>query len=177
MGKITGLAKARKRKVSSMDYFKYLLSSQAHKLYFPKDCRDDVHRFVGRDQKGGSSPEHAPFRRQLDFWAFSIVTAIARGLRPLDDPVAKWGAPFTDTKSVEMPSGLCELLAVVAFSILGAEHEDLDDPSMIVNIGNRLAGAGCPVVIKVLSSPDLSTTTLDKILNFANSLRLEVSQN
>lgn len=160
-----------------MNYFRNLLSSQAHKLYFPKECRADVHRFVRRLEKGGPSPENAPFRRQLDFWAFSIATAIARGLPPLDDPVTKWGASFTDTRSVEMPVGLCEMLAVIAFSILGAEHRGLDDPSLIVNIGNKLAGAGCPVVIKVLTNLDLRTTALDKVLDFANSLRSGVSQN
>lgn len=75
-----------------------------------------------------------------------------------------------------MPDGLCQILAVIAFSVLGAEHEKLDDPSAIIDVGNRLAGAGCPEVIKVLSNPDLRTTALDKLLDFANSLRLEVSQ-
>ena len=157
--------------------FKNLLSSQAHQLVLPKDCRADVHRFVGMHQKGGPSPERAPFRRQVDFWAFSIVTAIARGLPLLDTPVSAWGATFTDTKSVDMPDGICEILAVISFRILGAEHEGLGDPSYIIDIGNRLAGAGCPVVIKILSNPDLRTTALDKILDFANSLRLEASQN
>lgn len=159
-----------------MNYFKNLLSSQAHKLYFPKEYRDDVHRFVRAHQPGNPSPEDVPFRRQLDFWVFSIVVAIARGLHLLDAPVAKWGSPFTDTRSVEMPNGLCQILAVVTFSILGDEHEGLDDPSCIIDVGNRLAGAGCPEVIKVLKNPDLRITALDKILDFAKSLRLEVVQ-
>lgn len=159
-----------------MNYFTNLLSSKAHPLCFPKVCKDDVQRFVGMHQQGGPSPEVAPFRRQIDFWAFSIATAIACGIPPLDGPVTKWGTKFTDTRSVEMPDGLCQILAVIAFSILGAEHEGLDDPSVIIDVGNRLAGAGCPEVIKMLSNPDLRTTALDKLLDFANSLRLEVSQ-
>ena len=159
-----------------MNYFKNLLSSQAHKLYLPKEDRDDVHRFVRAHQPGNPSPEDVPLRRQLDFWAFSIVVAIARGLPPLDTPVAKWGSSFTDTRSVEMPNGLCQILAVVTFSILGDEHEGLDDPSCIIDVGNRLAGAGCPEAIKVLKDLDLRITALDKILNFAKSLRLEVIQ-
>lgn len=159
-----------------MNYFTNLLSSKAHPLCFPMICRDDVQRFVGMHQQGGPSPEVAPFRRQIDFWAFSIATAIARGIPPLDGPVTNWGTKFTDTRSVEMPDGLCQILAVVAFSILGAEDEGLDDPSVIIDVGNRLAGAGCPEVIKMLSNPDLRTTALDKLLDFANSLRSEASQ-
>lgn len=159
-----------------MNYFKNLLSSQAYSLVFPKEYRADVHRFVRMHQQGGPSPEQAPFRRQLDFWGFSIVTALAQGLEPMDGTVAKWGSTFTDTKSVEMPEGLCQILAVVAFSILGEEHEGLADPSCIVELGNRLAGVGCPKVIKVLSNPDLRTTALDKILDFAKSLRSEMTQ-
>lgn len=159
-----------------MSYFKNLLSSQAYPLAIPKNCEKDVHLYVQMHQKGHPSPERVPFRRQLDLWGFSIVTAIARNLQPLDGPVAKWGTKFADTKSVEMPDGLCQVLAVVAFSILGAEHEGLDDPSCIIDVGNRLAGAGCPEVIKVLKNPDLRITALDKILDFAKSLRSEVVQ-
>lgn len=159
-----------------MNYFTNLLSSKAYPLCFPEVCKDDVQRFVGMHQQGGPSPEVAPFRRQIDFWAFSIATAIARGMPPLDGPVSKWGTKFTDTRSVEMSDGLCQILAVVSFSILGTEHEGLDDPAVIIDVGNRLSGAGCPEAIKVLSNPDLRITALDKILDFADSLRLEVSQ-
>lgn len=160
-----------------MSYFKNLLSAQAYPLAFPKECGKDVHLYVQTHQKGRPSPERVPFRRQLDVWAFSIVTAVARNLPPLDGPVTKWGTKFADTKSVEMPDNLCDLLAVIAFSMLGEEHNRLDDPSCIIDVGNRLAGAGCPVVIKVLSNPNFNITVLDKILDFANSLRMEVVQN
>lgn len=157
-----------------MNYYTSLLTSQAHVLRLPNQSKDDIERFVLQHQKGGSAGfEMTPFRRQLDFWAFSIASAIAQGLPPLADPSNKWGSKFADTspKTVIMPDGLCEMLAVITFVTLGPEHKDVDDPAQIIEIGNRFAGAGCPELLKQLSNPDLRITALDKVLGFAASLR------
>ena len=154
-----------------MNYFTTQLSSQAHTLRLPKKSKDDIERFVLQHQKGNISQEQAPFRRQLDFWAFAIVSAIARGMPPLKEPSFKWGRKFTDTRSVQMPNGLCELLAVITLTTLGPEHEGIDDPSQIIELGNQFAAAGCPELLKQLRNPDLRTTVLDKVLEFASSLR------
>lgn len=158
-----------------MNYFTTLLSSQAHTLRLPDQSKDDVERYVLQHQKGSASPERAPFRRQLDFWAFSITTALANGMPPLTEGSSTWGKKFADTRSVQMPDGLCELLAVIALVELGPEHDGIDDPKQIIELGNRLAGAGCPKVLEQLSDPDLRLTALDKVLEFATSLRSEVA--
>ena len=157
-----------------MNYFTTLLSSQAHTLRLPDKSKDDIERYVLQHQKGAVTPERAPFRRQLDFWAFAIATAIAHGTPPLTQPSSSWGRKFADTRSVQMPDGLCEMLAVVALTTLGSEHEGIDDPVQIIELGNRLAGAGCPDLLKQLSEPDLRITTLDKALEFARSMRSSV---
>ena len=157
-----------------MNYFTTLLSSQAHTLRLPDKSKDDIERYVLQHQKGSVTPERAPFRRQLDFWAFAIATAIANGTPPLTQPSSSWGRKFADTRSVQMPDGLCEMLAVVALTTLGPEHEGIDDPVQIIELGNRLAGAGCPEFLKQLSEPDLRITTLDKALEFARSMRSNV---
>ena len=154
-----------------MNHFTILLSSHAHTLRLPTQFKDEIERYVLQHQKGSVSPERAPFRRQLDFWAFAIATAIARGSGPLEERSARWGQKFADTRSVQLPDGLCELLAVIALGTLGPEHEGVDDPAEIVELGNRFAGAGCPPVLKQLNDPDLRTTALDKALEFAASLR------
>ena len=89
-----------------MNYFTTILSSQAHTLRLPSQSKDDIERYVLQHQKGNASPERAPFRRQLDFWAFAIASAIANGTPPLNENSAKWGRKFADTRSVEMPDGL-----------------------------------------------------------------------
>ena len=156
-----------------MNYFTTLLSTQAHTLRLPDDSKDEIERYVLQHQKGPVTQERAPFRRQLDFWAFAITTAIANGTPPLEQPSSSWGRKFTDTRSVQMPDGLCEMLAVVAFTTLGAEHEGIDDPAQIIELGNRLAGAGSPELLKRLSDPDLRITTLDKAMEFAKAMRSE----
>jgi len=130
---------------------------------------------VQQHQRGSVSPERAPFRRQLDFWAFAITSALARGIPPLEGPSSTWGRKFADTRSVQMPDGLCELLAVIALAELGAEHDGIDDPAQIIELGNRLAGAGCPEVLKQLTDPDLRITALDKVLEYAASLRAKAA--
>ena len=155
-----------------MNYFTVLLSSQAHTLRLPKEAKDDVERYVLQHQKGAVSLERAPFRRQIDFWAFSISTALAKEMAPLAEASSTWGKKFADTRSV--PDGLCEMLAVIALAELGHDHDGIDDPKQIIELGNRLAGAGCPKVLEQLGDPDLRLTTLDKALEFAAALRSDV---
>lgn len=157
-----------------MSYFTRLLSQQAHALRLPQQSEDDVQRHVGMHQS--TSPERAPFRRQLDFWAFSIATALAEGLEPLEGPSSSWGRKFADTRSVQMSDGLSDLVAVVAFHHLGSDHNDIDNPAQIIEIGNRFAGAGCSVVLKELTNPDLRSTALQKILDFAASLYVNTTE-
>ena len=155
-----------------MNYFTTLLSTQAYTLRLPKQSKEDIEGYVLQHEMGkGKGPEYAPFRRQLDFWAFAIASAIARGIPPLEKPSTNWGDKFADTRSVQMPDGLCEMLAVIALTTLGPDHEGINDPRQIIELGNRFAGAGCPELLKQLSTSDLRTTVLDKALTFASSLR------
>ncbi len=114
--------------------------------------------------------ERAPFRRQLNFWAFSLAAALAEDLEPLGSPSSNWGKKFIDTREVEMPDTLCDLLAIVAFHHLGAEHEEIDNPTQIIEVANCFAGAGCSLVLEHLNSKDLRLTPLDKLLDLAASL-------
>ena len=69
-----------------------------------------------------------------------------------------------------MPEALCDILAVAAFHHLGPDHDGIDDPAQIIEVGNCLAGAGCPVVLDQLNSRDLRLNPLDNVLNFAAHL-------
>ncbi|MDE0701437.1 MAG: hypothetical protein OXH61_12055 [Acidimicrobiaceae bacterium] len=151
-----------------MAYFAQLLTQKALTLRLPKRSTDDIQRLVQMHQS--TSVERAPFRRQLDFWAFSIATALAEDLEPLEGPSNKWGDKFVDTRAVDMPESLCDILAVAAFHHLGSDHEGIDDPAQIIEVGNCLAGSGCPVVLEQLNSRDLRLNPLDNVLNFAAHL-------
>jgi hypothetical protein len=156
-----------------MSYFRTLFSSQAHTLRLPSSAKADVERFVIQHQQGGTA-EQAPFRRQLDFWAFSIATAVSLGLSPRDEASSKWGTKFADTRAVEMPNAVCDLLAMLALTELGPEHPGMDDPKEIIELGNRLAGAGTDEVLKHLKDPNLRLTALDKALEFAAKMHADM---
>lgn len=160
-----------------MNYFRALLTNRAHSLFLPKRRRDDIQRYVRQHQKGAAGdPEGAPFERQLDFWAFAVATAVARGVAPEESRPSQGGHKFADTRSVELSDDLCELLAVVALGHLGADDEGVEDPARIVEIANRFAAAGCEELLLRLRDPDLRLTTLDKAINFATTLTGRVGE-
>ena len=75
-----------------MNYFTTILSSQAHTLRLPNQSKDDIERYVLQHQKGNGNPERAPFRRQLDFWAFAIASAIANRTPRLEGKLCQMGS-------------------------------------------------------------------------------------
>ena len=76
-----------------------------------------------------------------------------------------------------MDNDLCALLAVIAVAKLGHNDPEVHEPRRIVDLANRLAGAGCPVVLKKLAETDLRTTPLDRALELARSLQVRVRPN
>ena len=151
-----------------------LITSGAYALRLPEAHEDAVHRVVQQHQTGGARPEQHPFARQLNFWALAITTAVARGLEPAEESVQL--RKFVDTRAVEMPEKLCELLCVIALATLGPEHEDVDNPAAIIRLANRYAAAGCPDLLSRLTDPGLRLTPLEKALEFAAELRDTVGQ-
>ena len=156
-----------------MNEFSDLLSSRQFGLVLPKRDKEQIERYVaqsGRDV----SVERVPFRRQVDFWAFSIATALTIKLEPVEGPPSRWGTVFIYSSQGVMNNDLCSLLAVVATAKMGIDSADVGDPGRIIEFSNRLAGAGCPVVLRKLSETSLRTTPLDRAIALATSLRDEV---
>lgn len=158
-----------------MSDFANLFQSRSYGLVLPTRDKAQIERYVAMHSGGSVSLERVPFRRQVDFWAFSIVTALARDIEPLDDgPATRWGTVFIYTSQGIMDNELCSLLAVVAVAKMGHDDPDVGDPRRIVDLSNRLAGAGCPVVLKELSENALRTTPLDRAIELARSLQEHV---
>lgn len=156
-----------------MNEFSERLSSRQYGLVLPKRDKEQIERYVaqsGRDV----SVERVPFRRQVDFWAFSIATALTMKLEPVEGPPSRWGKVFIYTPQGVMDDDLCALLSVVAIAKMGTDGPDVGDPARIIELSNRLAGAGCPFVLRNLSESPLRTTPLDRAVALARSLRSEV---
>ena len=134
----------------------------------PKESEEQIHRYVDTHQtRSINSRERTPFRRQLDFWAFCIAYALAKQLRPLESQSSL--RRFTDTRAVQVGDELSEWLAVVAFAKIGHDDPDANDPTKIVEMCNRLAGAGTPHVLGKLQQ-SFGKTPLQAALEIAESL-------
>ena len=157
-----------------MSDFANLFRSRQYSLVLPTRDKAQIERYVAMHSGGPVSLDRVPFRRQVDFWAFSIVAALAWDLEPLDGPATRWGTVFIYTSQGVMDNDLCSLLAVVAVAKMGHDDPDVGDPRRIVDLSNRLAGAGCPVVLEKLSENALRTTPLDRAIELARSLQEHV---
>lgn len=160
-----------------MSDFVELFRSRSHGLVLPQDDDDEVNRYVAMHSGERESVERRPFRRQVDFWAFSIATALALKLEPREGTVGRWGKSFIYTNQGILDNDLCSLLALIAVAKLGHDDPEVDEPRRIIDLANRLAGAGCPVVLRELADTDLRTTPLDRALQFASSLQDRVRSN
>ena len=157
-----------------MSDFAELFKARGHTLVLPRDDEDAINRYVSMHSGERESAERRPFPRQVDFWAFSIATALALDLEPREGPVGRWGKSFIYTSQGIMDNDLCALLAVIAVARRDHDDPEAGEPRRIVELANRLAGAGCPEVLMKLSGTDLRTTPLDRALELARSLRERV---
>ncbi|MYA67763.1 MAG: hypothetical protein F4Y22_10985 [Gammaproteobacteria bacterium] len=154
--------------------FADILKSRSIGLVLPRECDDEINRYVAMHSGEREDVEHRPFRRQVDFWTFCIAIALAYGLELSDGTVSKWGKTFIYTNQGILNNDIGSLLAVVTVARLGHEDPNIDEPGRIIELANRLAGAGCPLVLKELAKPDLRTTPLDRVLELASKMQDEI---
>lgn len=154
-----------------MSSFASLLSAQGHALVLPKTHDEEISRYVSTQSTERGSAERRPFRRQVDFWAFSIATALAMDLQPMENSPSRWGKTFIYTSQNILDEDICTLLVVITVAKVGYDDPEVGEPKRIIDLANRLAGAGCPMVLKKLSEDTLRTTPLDRVIDFARLLQ------
>ncbi len=157
-----------------MNSFADAFREKSHGLVLPQEDDDVISRYVSMHSGEKENIESRPFRRQVDFWMFSIATALALKLDPRDGTVSKWGKSFIYTSQGILDNDLCALLAVIAVAKLGCDNPEVNEPKNILELANRLAGSGCPVVLEELSKNALRTTALDQAIEFAGDLQEKV---
>ena len=157
-----------------MNFFADYLKSTNCGLVLPKSDDDQISRYVRTHSAERDNFEQRPFRRQVDFWAFSVVVALALELDPKEGKVNQWGKTFIYTNQGILDNDLASLLAVVEVAMYGPENITTGDPKQLVERANRLAGAGCSRVLKELEQVNLRTTILDRTLDLAAKLLDEV---
>ena len=146
-------------------------------LVLPKAEDEQIGRYVAMHSSERTSFERRPFRRQVDFWAFSLTAALAWDLPPREGTPSAWGKTFIYTNQGILDEDLSSLLGVVAVAKLGHNDPEVVEPRRIVELANRLAGAGCPAVLRKLSEDALRTTPLDRAIELARTLQDQVRAN
>lgn len=157
-----------------MSDFAALFSGRGHGLVLPRGDEDQIDRYVAMHSSDRASVERHPFPRQVDFWAFSVLAALIWDLPPREDPPGRWGKVFIYTSQGILDNDVGSLLAVIAVSKLGHDDPEVGEPRRIVDLANRLAGAGCPAVLRRLSEDALRTTPLDRAVQLARTLHDQV---
>lgn len=147
-----------------------------YRLVLPKNDKERVERYIAKQSATRGNVENVPFRRTVDFWAFALSTALAKEMEPITGPVSQWGTGFIYTYQGILDEDLCCLLAVVATAKFGLDSPDVNNASKIIELANRLAGAGTPVVLDKLTENSLRTTPLDQVITFARQLQHSVLQ-
>lgn len=157
-----------------MNTFRATFAGRSDGLVLPSADKEKIETYVAKQSRTRGDVESVPFPRQVDFWAFSICAALAKDLPPKGGTVSRWGTRFIYAYQGILDENLSALLAVVATARMGHDHPDVDNPSRIIELANRLAGAGCPYVLRKLSEDALRTTPLDRVISLARSLQNHV---
>ena len=68
-----------------------------------------------------------------------------------------------------MPPELCDLLSVISLNYIDADLDNLEhgEPAEIIDLANRLAFVGVPVVLSAVQDGTQQKTKLRKALDFA----------
>lgn len=97
-----------------------------------------------------TSPEFAPFERQVDFWFVAFLLAVNKKLQPEKEsdtynitPASIFG---TDSKRIGLIQ-ICVLGLTENFKLIGKHRA-------IFDYASQLAYAGMPHLIQILSDPD-----------------------
>ena len=157
-----------------MNRFPALFAGRSDSLVLPSTDKEQFERYVAKQSAARGDVERVPFPRQVDFWAFSIGAALAMELPPREGNVSRWGTRFIYAYQGILDENLSTLLAVVATARMGHESADVDNPGKIIELANRLAGAGCPFVLRKLSEDTPRTTPLDRVISLARWLQGQV---
>ena len=121
----------------------------SYTVEIPKKYAEEVKRFC---QSAGRKVtyEYAPFRRQVDFWYFSLLFAINKKLDP---------SPESDTSNITPASILSNdphRVTHIQLSFL-AQSGDLAmlaDHRRVFDYALGMANAGIPYVLQLLNDPD-----------------------
>jgi len=115
----------------------------------PVKYRDSILRY-SRSGGNKSSPEFAPFERQVDFWYVAVLFAVAKKLAPTKEADTYNATPATilTTDQYRVPH--------LQLAVLGLTNDLtlLSDSRRMFDYVNDLACSGIPYLLAILEDPD-----------------------
>lgn len=121
----------------------------SYNVEIPKKYADDVKTFC---QSAGAKVtlEYAPFRRQVDFWYYSFIIAVKKGLEPVEE---------SDTSNITPASILSNdphRITHIQLAFLGRGNSlaDLANHRGVFDYALAMANAGIPYVLQLLKDLD-----------------------
>lgn len=133
-------------------------------LRFPKAYFDDVKNYCQTRPEGGKKPDptESPFPRYVDFWFLSVCLGTQSAAGVPDEPAGGWRGFITGAEGLGSDGWRIDLLELIAI----AARDDANvvgDPRAVLDIGNRYAAVGVPMVLDWLRSAQ--SDPIDNILD------------
>lgn len=120
---------------------------ESYQIAIPSKYSEKVKQFC-KQSNSTTTPEYAPFNRQVDFWYFAFLYAVKENLPP---------DHITDTSNITAASILDDYHInhiQMAYLAKNLDIEKLIDSRAIFNYASDMAYAGIPHVIQLLMDDD-----------------------
>lgn len=140
-------------------------------LRLPNVYFDEVKAYCQTRPEGGKAdPTQSPFRRYVDFWFLALCVGVSTSPSVPDEPGGGWRGFITGAEGLASDPWRVEALEQIAI----AARDDVaivGDPSKVLDVCNRYASAGVPVVLDWLKSgqSDPIDNVLDRLRERASA--------
>lgn len=119
-------------------------------LKFPSAFSDEAKKYC-QTRQGGADPTQTPFPRYVDFWFLAVCAGVAQATKVPDEPASGWQPFITGSEGLGSDGWRVDLLELIAI----AARDDptvVGEPKQVLDIANRYAAHGIPVVLDWLNS-------------------------
>jgi hypothetical protein len=151
-----------------------------HRLLLPDTVKDRVAPWIQTQSTTSyRTADQAPFRRMVDFWFASIAWAVYSGLEPAAETTGRFfvnlGPNTNDIRNFE--EWRADLITILAVRDFGVDSPDLADTKKIIDLANRYAEVGAPVLLDHLEqSSDLALPRLYVVADILAGLVTETRE-
>lgn len=145
-----------------------------HRLLLPDAIKDRAAPWIQTQPTTKyRTADQAPFRRMVDFWFTAIGWAVRHGIEPSQEATGRFfvnlGPNPNDIRNFD--EWRADLLTILAVRDFGVESFDVTDTRKIIDLANRYAESGAPLLLDRLEqSADLALPRLYVITDMLGEL-------